>query len=64
VIAIGGGSAVDVGKVLSAVLTNDDDIFNYLEVIGKGMPIQNKPLPFIAIPTTRYACFSIEACRL
>ncbi|MDD2710828.1 MAG: iron-containing alcohol dehydrogenase [Verrucomicrobiae bacterium] len=43
VIAIGGGS------VLAA---NPGDPLDYLEVIGKGRPIENAPLPFMAIPTT------------
>ncbi len=52
VIAIGGGSVIDAGKAIAALLTNDDDIFDYLEVIGRGKPLINAPLPFIAIPTT------------
>ena len=36
VISIGGGSAIDLGKVVAALITNDDDIYNYLEVVGKG----------------------------
>ena len=36
VIAIGGGSALDLGKAVAALITNDGDIFDYLEVIGKG----------------------------
>jgi len=52
VVAIGGGSAIDLGKAVSALATNRDDIFEYLEVIGKGRAINNLPLPCIAIPTT------------
>ena len=36
VIAIGGGSAMDLGKTVAALMTNDDDIYDYLEVVGKG----------------------------
>ena len=36
VISIGGGSAIDLGKVVAALITNEDDIYNYLEVVGKG----------------------------
>ena len=39
VIAIGGGSAIDLGKAVAALMTNDGDIFDYLEVIGKGIAI-------------------------
>ena len=36
VISIGGGSAIDLGKAVAALITNVDDIYNYLEVVGKG----------------------------
>lgn len=52
VISFGGGSAIDAGKAIAAFVTNTGDIFDYLEVIGRGKPITNTPLPFIAIPTT------------
>ncbi len=52
VIAFGGGSAIDAGKAVAALLTNGGDPTLYLEVIGKGQPLQNAPLPFIAVPTT------------
>jgi len=52
VIAIGGGSVIDSGKMLAALMTNNKDILDYVEVIGKGIPITNPSLPFIAIPTT------------
>ncbi len=52
VISIGGGSAIDAGKAISAMLTNPGDVLNYLEVIGHGRPLMNNPLPHIAIPTT------------
>ncbi len=52
VIAMGGGSVIDAGKAISAFLTNPGDLFRYLEVIGEGRPLENTPLPCIAIPTT------------
>ncbi len=52
VIGIGGGSALDAGKAIAALATNPGDPLEYLEVIGKGQPLQNPPLPMIAIPTT------------
>jgi alcohol dehydrogenase class IV len=52
VIGIGGGSALDAGKAISALATNPGDIYQYLEVIGQGKPLTAPPLPFIAIPTT------------
>ncbi len=52
VIGLGGGSVLDTGKAIAALLTNPGDVFDYLEVIGKGQPLVNAPLPYIAIPTT------------
>ena len=52
VIAVGGGSAIDAGKAVAALLTNGGDPTDYLEVIGKGQPLQNPSVPFIAVPTT------------
>ncbi|MDR3700572.1 MAG: iron-containing alcohol dehydrogenase [Candidatus Sulfopaludibacter sp.] len=52
VIAMGGGSAIDAGKAIAALLTNPGDPLDYLEVIGRGHPLQRPAAPFIAIPTT------------
>lgn len=52
VIAIGGGSAIDAGKAIAALATNPGDTLDYLEVIGRGQPLTEAPLPFMAIPTT------------
>ena len=52
VIGMGGGSVVDAGKVVAALLTNDGDLMDYLEVIGGGRPLSRKPAVYIAIPTT------------
>ena len=52
VISMGGGSAIDAGKAVAALLTNPGEALDYLEVIGKGQPLRNDPLPHIAIPTT------------
>ena len=52
VIAIGGGSALDAGKAIAALLRNSGEIFDYLEVIGRGQPLARESAPFIAIPTT------------
>ncbi len=52
VIALGGGSVIDSGKAVSALLTNPGQLIDYLEVVGKGLPLQKKSVPLIAIPTT------------
>lgn len=52
VVAFGGGSALDAGKAIAALATNTGDPLDYLEVIGKALPLPNAPLPCIAIPTT------------
>jgi len=52
VIGFGGGSVLDTGKAIAALLTNEGDPLDYLEVIGKGKPLGKPPLPYIAIPTT------------
>lgn len=52
VVAFGGGSVIDAGKAIAALLTNTRDLMDYLEVIGKGEPLTNDPAPCIAIPTT------------
>ena len=52
VIAVGGGSAIDAGKGIAALATNSGGPLEYLEVIGKGRPLETRPLPLIAVPTT------------
>jgi len=52
VIALGGGSVIDAGKAISALLTNGGPVRDYLEVIGKAKPLTSRAAPFIAIPTT------------
>lgn len=52
VVAIGGGSVIDTGKAIAALMRNTEDVMEYLEVIGKGNPLQNPSAPWIAIPTT------------
>lgn len=52
VIGFGGGSVIDLAKAAAALMTNPGDPFDYLEVIGKGLPLRERPAPCIAIPTT------------
>ncbi len=52
VVALGGGSVLDTGKVVAAMLTNEGELADYLEVVGKGQALRNAPAPCIAAPTT------------
>lgn len=61
VVAVGGGATIDFGKALSALATNIDPdteetaeemILDRLEGVGRGIPINTQPLPFVAVPTT------------
>ncbi len=52
VIGIGGGSVIDTGKVIAALLTNAGKLLDYLEVIGKAKPLEKMPAPYVAVPTT------------
>lgn len=52
IIGLGGGSALDTGKAISALLTNPGDPLDYLEVIGRGQALKHQAAPYIAIPTT------------
>jgi alcohol dehydrogenase class IV len=52
VVAIGGGSVLDIGKVVSAMLTNPGELSDYLEVVGKGRPLREPAAPLLAVPTT------------
>ncbi len=52
VIGVGGGSVLDTGKVVAALLTNSGELSDYLEVIGGSQPLSRRSAPYIAIPTT------------
>jgi len=52
VVSLGGGSALDTGKAVAAMLTNAGDLLDYVEVIGNGKSLTESSTPFIAIPTT------------
>lgn len=52
VISIGGGSVIDAGKAIAAMLANDGELLDYLEIIGRGKSLVKPSVPFIAIPTT------------
>lgn len=51
VIGIGGGSVLDAGKAISAMIPVNDSVYNYLEGVGSIFPSGEK-ITYIAIPTT------------
>ena len=52
VVAVGGGSALDAGKAISAMLPLGEPVLDYLEGAGSGKKHPGLKLPFIAVPTT------------
>jgi alcohol dehydrogenase class IV len=52
VISFGGGSVIDAGKAIAAMMTNDGETLDYLEIIGRGKALTRRSTPFVAIPTT------------
>lgn len=52
VVAIGGGSVLDAGKAISAMLPLQDTVYNYLEGIKPGKIHDGRKVPFIACSTT------------
>lgn len=52
VLAVGGGSVMDLGKAVAMLRGNGGDPLDYLEVIGRGTPIRRPSVPLIAVPTT------------
>ena len=52
VIGFGGGSALDAAKAIAALMTNEGEPLDYVEVIGKGRSLTRPALALIAVPTT------------
>lgn len=53
-LAVGGGSAIDLAKAVAAMATNSESstVKDYLENVGRDLKIQQPPLPVLAMPTT------------
>jgi alcohol dehydrogenase class IV len=62
-VAVGGGSTIDLAKALAALATNmpigqrtgidlDTFVVDHLEGVGRGLAIRQWPLPMVAVPTT------------
>jgi alcohol dehydrogenase class IV len=52
VVSLGGGAAIDLGKALAALGPAGRPAMDHLEVVGRGLPLEACPLPFVAMPTT------------
>ena len=52
VLGLGGGSVMDLAKALAGLIPAKAGPMDHLEVVGRGLPLTEAPLPFIAIPTT------------
>lgn len=52
VVGIGGGSVLDAGKAISAMLPLNEPVKDYLESVGDKLAHPGVKIPFIAVPTT------------
>jgi alcohol dehydrogenase class IV len=53
IVALGGGSAIDFAKALSAAVTHEGSIWDYVTYTGaQARPLTGAILPLIAVPTT------------
>ena len=52
IVAIGGGSTLDAGKAISAMLPLKESVITYLEGVGDGSVHTGVKIPFFALPTT------------
>lgn len=52
IVSLGGGAVIDAGKAVAAMVPASRPLMDHLEVIGKSLPLDQQPLPFVAIPTT------------
>lgn len=61
VIAVGGGSSMDIGKIIAALATNDGTLCDYQ---WNGLNFAHEALPFIAIPTTAGTGSEVTRCAV
>jgi alcohol dehydrogenase class IV len=52
VIGLGGGSSIDAAKAIASLVANGGDPLDYVEVVGRGLPLARPAMPWLAIPTT------------
>jgi len=49
---IGGGAVLDAAKAVAALAATGTDPLDHLEVVGRGVPLPEAALPWVAVPTT------------
>lgn len=52
IVAVGGGSVLDTAKALAGLLDAREPIEDYLEGLGRGLPLPAAGVPWVALPTT------------
>ncbi|SHJ38265.1 hypothetical protein SAMN04488012_108119 [Palleronia salina] len=52
IVSLGGGAVIDTGKAIAGLRPSPRPLMDHLEVVGKGLPLEAAPLPFVALPTT------------
>ncbi|WP_310528056.1 iron-containing alcohol dehydrogenase, partial [Nocardioides sp.] len=53
IVAVGGGSAIDTAKAVNLLVTNEGELFDYLNApVGAGRAPAQPLLPLVAVPTT------------
>ncbi len=52
IVAVGGGSVIDLAKAVGILLGTGGSPLDHLEVVGRGLPLTGPSLPVVAVPTT------------
>ncbi len=52
VIAVGGGSVLDAAKAIGALSAVEGPMVDYLEIVGRGLPLPGPGLTVVTVPTT------------
>jgi len=52
VVGLGGGAVLDAAKAVAVLAASGTDPLDHLEVVGRGVPLPEAALPWVAVPTT------------